>query len=542
MTLRGDQGRKHHHESLHSIFSKMYGGSRAGKGAGIFENEQGSYDFDEVAVDTDGLPLTSSDLHLAVKISQSGSLHLLEAEKEAQREQSSALSLLYEAAQVMYSLPSKHSQDHETFGYQSHVLLPSHSEDGLSPMEELNLLRQGVANIAEAFDYADPSRKGRLARKSTSTASKSGSADFRLPTLKRKPVPECSVTSSVNTLSSESHDVGEVDEEIEQPEQKEELTTFDSSLSKSQASNAKSAYQARALRRLEVHGVTSSSSDEASEEEINIAQYYIAKHRASRKNEVQCLPRRSSKRDKAVRRTTSILDNKDEMKNYLLKSGSMAQYQCRSKNDFVKGLNEAHRHTSAPPVPTIKAEFLAREHAEDSTCARSSMSSEEGGEADQSLLSLAISAFHLSSDSMQDGDTSTPPCSDVNDSRSSRASTLSTSPSSRSSSLYFTSSDDDNQEPTSKSSSSPAESDLKVARLDFQPTRPKRHPGRGKATLAVDRRQNDAIKSYSGLPSPCIVGQGVNLHTGLTHPDTSLDVTPRPGALGFDPDLFCRLE
>jgi hypothetical protein len=540
VTNRGDQRKKHQHESRRGLFSRMYGGSKSGVQTKQAESsgDEGSYEFNNMAVDYNGLPLTSSDLHLAVRVSQGGLAKLDEAEKVAQEEQVFALSLLYDAADIISGLPYRGQQRKCLYDDQSHNLdyVPHRDVAGLTTLEELNTLRLAVSNIAEAYTYADPSQKGRLARKSTPVSALSECDRLYVPSVKRKPVPRNDEVDSIGAPSSDSQEEGEASKD--DLEQGEELASYDSPLVKTQSPQARDVYQARSLRKLEVDRVSPSSEEYSEEEENTIAQYYIAKHRASRKNDVQHAPN-NVKRARAIRRSTSILDSKDEMKKYLLKSGAVAHYQYRDKADFLKGLNDAPRHASVPPVPTIKPEFLCR--AEDTS------SSNEGGHSPESM---AMSASTLSSDSMMREGSTTPPTSDINESPFSRTSTLSTSPSSRPSSSCFTSDEEERETPSSKGQQHQLSlhhrpySEFRLAKLDFQPSRPKRHPCRGKAGLNFDRRHGGGgdMNAIRRVLSPSITGGDLDGSLPHCQSASSSDITPRPSALGFDPGLFCRLD
>lgn len=547
MGSRNAHAKQHHTDTRRGLFSRVYGGSKAVVQAKVAEvineiSDGESYDYDDIAVDALGLPLSSSDLHSAVQAANfrdPASLQTEEEKREAE-EQDHALALFHHAVQVISSLPFQYEQSDHLYSKKTQDMgrIPLRETRGPTTLEELMVLRLAVTNISAAFIHADPSPRGRLARKNTltiaSTSTAPEPAEFRIESLKRMPVPDYDEVDSIKAPSTLSSP-GEEEDVEEFSEHREELaSTFDSPLLHTiRPPKLRGVYQARALRKLEVEKI---SSDESSEEDnggIRIADYYIAKHRASRKNEVKHVVSRNSRRSKAYRRTTTILDSKDEMKSYLLKSGGTANYQLRSKVDFISGLDEAHRRTTAPPVPTIQPHFISGSSV---GVLGSSSSSSEGG--DSPKMNLSTSA--LSFDSANEG-ASTPPTSDVNCSPASFTSTLSTSPSSQTSSSLFISSDEDRGSPKPKANRS--YSDVQLTKSSFQPARPKRHPGRGKSSPGLDRMQqsgsNERFKQMP--PSPMLTeGHGFVMHYSKL--ESSSDVTPRPGALGFNPGLFQKEE
>jgi len=523
MPSRNSLGKKTSFDSRRGLFSRMYGGGKAAVQAKVAEviGEESSYDYNDIPVDADGLPLTSSDLHNAVKTARDGdessTSSLSEEEQKEQKDQAHALSLFHQAVQVISSLPFQYEQSPHLYSTHTQDMGNIHLREGAGPesLEELMALRLAMTNLSAAFIYADPSGKGRQARKSTSTAP--AKAQYKIAKLHRKPVPDSDEVDSIRAPSTVSHNH---DEEVAL-EQREELVTYDSTPVPLRAPKVRGVYQARALRKLQVERI--SSGESSSEEENNIAHYYISRHRASRKNEVKLMPR-NAKRTKAVRRTTSILDSKDELQSYLLKSGATSNYQSRSKDDFINSLDEAHRRTTAPPVPCISSHFSSS--GQDNVS-----SSSEGGNSPQLVTSTAA----LSSDFTLEESPSSAPTSDISCNTSIYSTSFSTSPSSRTSSVFFSSDEDRSSPKVNKATPLP-----KRSYSEFQPARPKRHPARGRSTSKMEPKQYTT--NFSRLPSPKIPDDSNGLVIQYSQLESSSDVTPRPGALGFDTGFYSRVE
>ena len=510
------RGKKPQPDTRRSLFSRMYGGGRAAiqaKVAEVIGEEDSAGDYSDVPVDADGLPLTSSDLHAAVMARRmGGDAHSMET-AEDEEEQARALCLFHEATQVISSLPFQYAQSKHLYSNRTDDMGEIALREGAGPvsLEELMALRLAVTNLNAAFILSDPSRRGRILRQSTSTgieANGEASYEQRIPPVHRKPVPDY---DSVDDIVGRNEMAG-----LPTPELTEELSDECESSSSSpirRPVQLRGFYTARAMRKLEVERISSGESDE---DDGGVAQIYkeMAQCRAAGADNQE--PPQVGRRPKSVRRQTSILDSKDEMKSYLFKSGGSVGYERGSKADFLTALNEGQRRCTAPassqrhhrtfkrdeqltPVPPMPRPMKSLTELTDS----SSRASTGAGSV-----------------------TSSSPLSTV-----SSLSTAPSSPTSLASSVYFSSDEDGVQK------SRPVKAALGKRSLTDSPhpARPKRHPGRKRSCTPL---HTQAATAPPREHSPVIADEpstGLVIH--YSHLASSSDITPRPGALGFETGL-----
>lgn len=517
-TLRNvARGKKPQQEARRSLFSRMYGGGRAAiqaKVAEVIGEEDSNGDYSDIAVDADGLPLTSSDLHAAVMARRMGGDAYSTETAEDEEEQARALCLFHEATQVISSLPFQYAQSKHLYSNRTDDMGEIALREGAGPvsLEELMALRLAVTNLNAAFILSDPSRRGRILRQSTSTgidANGEASSEQRIPPVHRKPVPDY---DSVDDIAGRNEMAG-----LPTPELTEELSDEGESSSTSpirRPVQLRGFYTARAMRKLEVERISSGESDE---DDGGVAQIYkdMAQRRAAGADGQEPPP--VGRRPKSVRRQTSILDSKDEMKSYLFKSGGSVGYERGSKSDFLSALNEDQRRCTAPASSQRHHRTFKRDEQQIPVVPPMPRSM-------KSLTELTDSSSRASTGA--GSVTSSSPLSTI-----SSLSTAPSSPTSLASSVYFSSDEDGVQK------SRPVKAALGKRSLTDSPhpARPKRHPGRKRSCTPL---HTQAATAPPHEHSPVIADEpssGLVIH--YSHLASSSDITPRPGALGFDTGL-----
>lgn len=488
------RARRRRHPS-NVFFKRVYSGSKAvqAKVSDIMGGEE-EHDFSTISVDSDGLPLTYSDLMTGYY--DASTEYLLEKQRKYQEDQERALNRLLKASQVVSRLSFEQKNHRYSSDGSSISDFTTNDYPGPSSLEELCQLRMAVNNLSEAYDLADPSLHGRQLRQEKAfIKSEEERKRLLIPTIKRKSVPD--YDCPVDIIAPE-----DINPYLVSPEPREELANFASSPLMMRTPKLRGIYTARALRKLELDKEASElSSDESSDEEDrSIAHYYITKHRANRKNEVGAVAQRPTRSIKSARRRTSIrITPQNTVKSH---QDPLTQADTSErKSKFSDSLDDEHRRATAPPfLNTLISSSSDSDDKRSSTISDSSRTSSSSTQNDDSDTpeSFLIS-FHSSSTLVDYGNEIEPKAEDTWTSNLAGFSP---------SSIYFSGEEEEAQ--VNYKIVNPMLVMSKRSPSSLQPPRPKRHPLRPDS-LSMTRivKFSDGKLEYSS------------------------DVTPRPGALTF---------
>jgi hypothetical protein len=480
--------RKQSPDVRRSFFSRVYSGNKAVVPSKVAEGSEGEdeHDYSTIPVDQTGLPFTYSD-HDLDNISNLD-LALIERQRLNHEEQDHALDSLLNASRALSKLWFQQKQYRYSSGSESTDGSQRSSIEcvGPSTLQELDLLRSAINSLSDAFDKADMSGHARKLRQQRNEEDQAKRV-FTIPSLKRKSLPD--YDCPVDIIAPE-----DINPYLTSPEPQEELVSLTSPLMM-RTPKMRGVFTARALRKLEHDGSSEESSDE---EDRSIAQYYMSKHRASRKNDFTGLSRASvaiGKGAKAARRRTSILGSRDEMKSHLLIQAEGADRQHQDINaNFLETLDDEHRRATAPASVNLSSQD-GDSSSGSSDERRSSDISEYSAESARSHSPPSeVSSFH-SSTTLVDAD-------DYSLSDESWLGSLSLSNTSVSSGYPY--SEAELEFPSTAGYKVMA----KQSPTAFSPPRPKRHPLRPDNLVMtrlskIDGEDSHYISSTDVTPRPC---------------------------------------